>query len=1035
MNRITSITARGTSNTGAAVLAYLQTTEYRFTRGEDGDKESMSVWRGKGAAALGLVGNVELEDMNKLARGYAPDGVTQLRSNAGKEPKWVPEVDDRGQPKLDDDGNPRGKWTGPRIGQEMTLSADKTVSLAYAMCVAQGDYTLGDAILNAHHAAVDAAIGSAEQVMETRRGKAGIESLGNVKLVVSRHTHFAGRETEDKHGDAAWDPQLHSHCLIYNVCEGPDGQWNTYDSGTLYDHSMALGALYRAELAAQLQKLGFQIEKTPVLDDEGQEKVLSMFKIAGFPDEMRQDFSKRTAAMAQWMKDNDSSDARLAAVATRLRKDEPTYAELVKLWGQALGRSQAEHPDWPKNVGDVLKAKAPELQAIDDDALLERLHKNTAVFERKELLLHIAQEYVGLRDAKGAEQEADAFVKRMVEQKKLVLIEPHRRPDDAAETMNPGRKHTDVRFAAQFVIDLEQQLLDRTRERKDEPGARISSEAAEKSIQKTEARKTTHGHPFKMADEQKKAVHYLCAESGGVATMTGYAGAGKTNTLSAAADAWKAEGRECIGTSSSWKAALNLQAETGVKSVSIARLRRDLDSGKTRLTDKSVLIIDEAGMVGTRDLHALSEKCAEAKAKLVLVGDPRQLQPVTWGAPMRLLEQEGHTKLTEIRRQQTQEGRDIANLFYELPSGKPGARSREQSLSQSAKIWKRLEKGGMIHGFDDKTKAMKQMANDWFKSGVDERERLAICSSNADVAAMNHVMRDHAKATGRLAHQDYLMARMTAHGQRRELPLAQGERIAFTKKMALRTADGKEGLDAVNGDQAIITHIRSGQHGIGLDITARMESDVPGKDGKEVTWNTELHGRGTSIRHSWAMTVHKSQSLGKKHVMLLAHAGMTDEATALVGFTRTKNEFALYGDHDGLDLVKERQANERLAMNALEEGVRQPKGKTKSPKDQKVKRSPPETFLDRLNARMGFMSLPDRATPAPPVVQVAEPPKPSLRDRLKATFAAMGVAPAPAPKPAPMPTKPEAPKPPVKEVKAPAVEPPVKRRDRGGYSR
>lgn len=1012
---MTSINAQGNASSGAALLSYLQATEYRFTRGVDGNQESMSVWRGTGAAALGLVGNVDLEDMNKLARGFAPDGTTALRKNAGQPPKWVPEVDDKGQPRLDDDGNPRGKWTGPRIGFDSTFSAPKSVSLSYAMAVADSDFTMADAILAAHHKAVDRALQSMETHLETRRGHGGVEVIGGVDLAVSRHTHFAGREAEDKNGRASWDPQLHSHCLVYNVCRGPDGQWSTFDSGTLYNHALTFGALYRAQLASEMQALGFSVVKTPVLDSEGDETTLNMFEVVGVPESVRQEYSKRTTQMGDWMEANDSTDTRLAAVATRKNKDEPVYTELVQLWKRALDETRAQNPECPQSIADIQKAPAPVLQPIDDEALLEKLHKNTSVFDRKELVLHIAQEYVGLVDASGAEKEADAFVRRMVEQQKLVLIEPHRRADDAPESKSPGHKHTDVRFAAQFVIDLEQQLLDRTRERKDEPGVRISKASVDKAIQESEASKSTSGKPFKMTAEQKEAVHYLCAGSGGVATMTGYAGAGKTSTMNTAVAALKAEGRTFIGTSTSWKAANNLEAETGVKSYSIAQLKRDLAKGKTKLDEKTVLVVDEAGMVGTRDLHALSEQCATAKAKLIILGDPRQLQPVTWGAPMRLLEQEGHTKLTEIRRQQTQEGRDIANLFYELPGKKPGSRSREASLGQSAKIWKRLEKNGMVRGFDNKHKAMEQMAKDWSKSGFEERHRLVLCSSNADVNAMNQVMRAHAKSTGRLSEQEFTMTRLTKHGQKRELPLAQGDRIAFTKKMSL------PGVQVVNGDQAIITGIRSGQYG-GLDITARLESDIAGKDGRQVSWNTDTHGRGTSIRHSWAMTVHKSQGLGRSHVMLLAHPGMTDEATALVGFTRTKDEFAVYGDYDGLDQVKDRLATERLALNALEEGVRQPNGKAKSPAEHKERKAPSETFLDRLNERMALVGLlrPDpqaaapAATPVPQQMPVQEPSAAiPFKERLRALWKRKGIEAAPQPqakpqaKPVPARTKPQ----------------------------
>ncbi len=137
---------------------------------------------------------------------------------------------------------------------------------------------------------------------------------------------------------------------------------------------------------------------------------------------------------------------------------------------------------------------------------------------------------------------------------------------------------------------------------------------------------------IQLSVEQRRLVRALCGRGAGVAVVRAAAGTGKTFALDAAREAWQADGVEVVGCALSARAALELQDGAGIPSVTIAAVRRHLDGGGG-LPRGGVLVVDEAGMVGTRDLAALAAATADARAKLVLVGDDRQLPRSTPAAP------------------------------------------------------------------------------------------------------------------------------------------------------------------------------------------------------------------------------------------------------------------------------------------------------------------------------------------------------------------------------------------------------------------
>jgi Ti-type conjugative transfer relaxase TraA len=155
----------------------------------------------------------------------------------------------------------------------------------------------------------------------------------------------------------------------------------------------------------------------------------------------------------------------------------------------------------------------------------------------------------------------------------------------------------------------------------------------------------------RLSDEQRTAIEHV-AKAGRIAAVVGRAGAGKTTMMKAAREAWELAGYRVIGGTLAGKAAEGLQKEAGIESRTLAAWELRWKEGREALTDKTVMVIDEAGMVASKQMAFFVEAAVRMGAKLVLIGDPEQLQPIEAGAAFRaIVERIGYAELERIYRQ------------------------------------------------------------------------------------------------------------------------------------------------------------------------------------------------------------------------------------------------------------------------------------------------------------------------------------------------------------------------------------------------
>lgn len=903
MLTIRALKTQSGSKAGSGIPEYL--TAAHYYQDKEGNEVVASAWFGAGAQALGLHRrNVTVEDMAKLAQGLAPDG-TKLRRNAGEKPATIELKDRQGNARLDADGNPMTREVQQRIGWDMTFSAPKTVSVAFA--AAQGE--LRDQILEAHHRAVAKSLDWIEkQAAETRRGKAG-KDVHDAGMVISRHTHFAARPHDQTFdgSESQCDPDLHSHCVAYNVALDVHGKWGALETGEIYRQEMAVGALYRAELAAGMAKLGFGIEDEIHYDDQGKEKFRA-FKVAGIPDELAEEMSGRRGQIEQAMKADPSLSPQAANLKTRQAKDEPPFEELTKRWKAHLDSFRIRHPElgMPADAEALRQQGSKPVerdQAREDAEILAKLHATKTVWTRHDLLQQIAERNAGTLDANGVAKECNAFVKR----NDLHVINPERIHDDERGE-HLARRHRQVRYASQAVVQEEKDMVSSVKARANEDH-RVSPDRVNQAIAQMEK-----ARGFQLSPEQRKAVEHLTQAPGAVQSLVGRAGTGKTTVSEAVVASHRAAGYDVIGCATGWDAAKKLEAEAGIGSHSVASLLKGLKDGKVKLTPKTLILVDEAGMVGTPSMSALLKYAEQAKAKIILQGDPLQLQSVERGGAMRAITKAvgGGATLADIRRQKHAEDTKTAGLFY--AAGGDELRTRAQNSTAGREILARMEKRGQIRAFDDDGEAMRNLVADYLGSPTSATEKLIIAGKRSDVAALNDAVREGLRARGRLGPDHVIQVAYGTEGKTRPMPLAVGDQVRFNAK------DKKLGL--VNGSRARIDAIELLEGG-GHRIEATLISDIKRDDGRTIAFDTREF---SALAHGYASTVHKSQGQSKTEVYHYAGetaGGVSDRQLALVAFTRMKQSYQLYGTVDGIygPALDANVVTDRLQMNALEEGL------------------------------------------------------------------------------------------------------------------
>ena len=351
-----------------------------------------------------------------------------------------------------------------------------------------------------------------------------------------------------------------------------------------------------------------------------------------------------------------------------------------------------------------------------------------------------------------------------------------------------------------------------------------------------------------------------------LAVVVGYAGTGKSTMLGVARQAWEAEGYRVRGAALSGIAAEGLEGGSGIASRTLASLELAWSKGRELLARGDVLVVDEAGLIGSRQMERVLSAVQKAGAKIVLVGDPEQLQAIEAGAAFRAIaERVGVIEITEVRRQRTAWQQEA---------------TRALATGRTAEAVDRYETSGAVHGHATLDDAKAALLAEW---EAERRERpddsrIMLAHTRVDVRDLN----ERARALREEAHETYWsVTAPTENGERR---FGINDEVLFGRN--------DRGLGVKNGTRGRVEWIE------GTYADCRIDVAVTDPDGSSRTVRVSLAQYG-HLDHGYAATVHKTQGVTVDRAHVLATAGM-DRHMAYVALTRHRDGVALHWSADEL---------------------------------------------------------------------------------------------------------------------------------------
>jgi len=855
-------------------------------------KEGHGIWLGTGAGKLGLSGEVDAARFRALLDGRLPDGKSIHATF-------------------------KASTSSKRHGWDFTFSAPKSVSM---QALIGGDR----AVVEAHNRAVRDAVELMERHAIARRklnGTSHRQATGN--LVAAAFQHELSR---------AKDPQLHTHVVVMNMTQRSDGEWRALSNEDLFKRTKLFGAAYRGSLARSLQELGYEIRLT---DKEGG------FELAHIGRTQIEAFSQRSQMIEEALENRGKSRAdastlekQVITLATRPKKDRLTELDRQVLMEHWKEKSRTAGIDFQSkrrathSAGGAARASIEfaiahltERQSIMVDSMLMTTAMQHAVGRathdelRAELSRRIAAGDV-IAEAPlyrpAAEQDrAPARTRTQLEAEAkgdgLKLAEAVRRVD--ASIRSGALVAVEARYTTAVAWRTEQTILRLEREGRRRLAPVMTVRRGKEELARTNLNRG-----------QRAAALAVLTTSNRVIGIQGSAGVGKSHLIGTATAIAEREGHRVVVLAPYANQVERLQAD-GLKASTLATF---LAAKEKNIDDRTVVVIDEAGLVPTREMEAALQAAERHRARVVLSGDIQQLKAVEAGRPFAQLQANGMKTATvdEIQRQKTPDLKPAVEL---------AAKGRAQeSLAHIERHVHELPEGSLRYG---------EIARRY--AGMEEAARsrtLIVSGTNAARRELNALVRQELGIEGKGREFETLSRKDSTQAERRQAPsyrvgefvqpekdyarvgLRRGElyrvaEIETRNRLVLERDDGSRmeidpsryahlsvyekvrselapgdwaritrndpALDVSNGDRVRILDVRDGRIKLENDKGRHIELDA----------SKPLH-----LEHAYATTVHSAQGLTTDRMMvdLDTRSLTTGKDLYYVAISRARFEATIY---------------------------------------------------------------------------------------------------------------------------------------------
>ena len=797
-------------------------------------------------------------------------------------------------------------------GYDFTWNAPKSLSLIY-------EYSHDDRFLNAFHEAVKETMDEVEKGIQTRIRKKGVNEdrlTGN--LVFGMFTHFTSRPIDNV---SVPDPNLHCHCYVPNCTyDFEEQKWKAAKFLRLKQDAPYYEAAFHSRLAEKVKALGVDVER------DGK-----FWKVKGIEKETLDRFSKRTKQINELAEklglESAEAKAKLGATTRHKKRYGLSHDDLREIWEARLTEEEKHTLDTIlSSSSDNAELPRKTAEQCVEYALSHELERQTVcpLSRLKETALRFGVGEVSVEEIQGEFKTHEGLIVQEMDGREMAttqtLFQMEKQMIDFAFWNHNSRAPLNANFEVGEITDY------------------------------------SSNSRFDLGKQQKKAVEHVLQSGDRVVAIEGKAGTGKTTALAALIDGIQSAGKEAICLAPTGDAAYKVMRDDGdayqckpmQNANTLARFL--IDDKLQQQSAEGVWIVDEAGLMGTGDMHRLFSLAEEHNARVVLVGDTAQHRSVNQGDAFRILQKEAQldvVSIDEIRRQKKSAYREAVKF---LSSGK------------LVEGFEKLDLMGAIKEDVDREERYSELAEDYTQALGNGKKVLIVSPTHREGELVTKKIRASLKEAGKIGEQEEQVTRLKnchlTEAQRTDSinyeignvvrfhqnakGIKRGEQFTISQiddqsQVWMKGEDGKEiplnidqakrfnlyeqdEIPLASGDRIRITEGGKSLEGKRLNNGAVYEVDHIDKHGNVVLNNGwTLDQRRGNFDYGFVNTSHSSQGKTVDHIFIAqssASLGATSAEQFYVSASRGKHEISVYTDNK--EALRENITNNHQRTSAHE---------------------------------------------------------------------------------------------------------------------